>query len=110
MGAVNIPELLNIDDAAAILGITPRYLRQLMAKREIGFIEISPKQWKITPEAIIEFIKKKSVAPMKSIIDDHEHSRLKSMLKNNRSLKSKDETVKGGCDRLQEELKEAWRS
>jgi hypothetical protein len=108
---MNIPELLNIDQAAAILGITPRYLRKLMARREIGFIEISAKQSKITPEAISEFIEKKSVPPMKTVVDDSQYSNLKCMLKRNRSLKSKDETVKGICqDRLSQELRDEWRS
>ena len=78
---MNIPELLNVDQAAAILGITPRYLRRLMARKEIGFIEISPKQSKITPEAINEFLQKKSVDPIKTNLDDSQHSSLKSMLK-----------------------------
>ena len=108
---MNFPELLTIEQAAEILGITPRYLRRLMARREIGFIEISPKQSKITPEAINEFLQKKSVAPMKTNLDDSQHSSLKSMLKKNRSLKSKDEMVWGNCDdRLQKELRDEWRS
>jgi hypothetical protein len=61
----------------------------------------------------MDYVDRKTIALPKTIVDDSKYSSLKCTVKRNRSLKSKDETVKGKGDygdRLSQEMRDQWRS
>jgi excisionase family DNA binding protein len=109
---VDLPKLLSIEQVAEYLEVKPRRMRELISKNEIEYVRIGAKTVRITQEAVMDFIRKNTVALPIKLVDDSKHSRLKSTFKRNRSLKSKDETVKKAgdySDRLSQELKDQWR-
>lgn len=109
---LNLPTLLSVDQVAEYLGVKSRYMRDLISRGEIKYVRVGAKNVRITQEAVMDFIEKKTVTPHKTVIDDTKYSGLKSTIKRNRSLKSKDETVEKMGDysvRLAEELRDSWR-
>ena len=109
---LNLPTLLSVDQVAEYLGVKSRYMRDLISRGEIKYVRVGAKNVRITQEAVMDFIDKKTVTPPKTVIDDTKYSGLKSTIKRNRSLKSKDETVEKRGDysvRLAEELRDSWR-
>jgi excisionase family DNA binding protein len=112
---LNLPRLLSVDQVAEYLGVKSRYMRDLISRGEIKYVRVGAKNVKnvrITQEAVMDFIEKKTVTPPKTVIDGAKYSGLKSTIKRNRSLKSKDETVEKMGDysvRLAEELRDSWR-
>jgi excisionase family DNA binding protein len=109
---INLPDLLSIEQVADYLGVKPRYMRDIISKGEIEYVRVGAKNVRITHEAIMNFIGKKTVTSPKKVIDEAKYSSLKSTFKRNRSLKSKDETVteKGEHrDGLAQELLDSWR-
>ena len=108
----NLPDLLTLEEVAEYLGVKPRYMRNLISKGELKYVRVGAKNVRITREAVMDFIEKNTVAPPKKVIDETKYSGLKSAIKRNRSLKSKDEMVtkKGDhSDGLAEELRDSWR-
>ncbi len=109
---LNLPTLLSVDQVAEYLGVKSRYMRDLISRGEIKYVRVGAKNVRITQEAVMDFIEKKTVTPPKTVIDGAKYSGLKSTIKRNRSLKSKDETVEKMGDysvRLAEELRDSWR-
>lgn len=109
---LNLPTLLSVDQVAEYLGVKSRYMRDLISRGEIKYVRVGAKNVRITQEAVMDFIEKKTVTPPKTVIDDTKYSSLKSTIKRNRSLKSKNETVEKMGDysvRLAEELRDSWR-
>lgn len=109
---LNLPTLLSVDQVAEYLGVKSRYMRDLISRGEIKYVRVGAKNVRITQEAVMDFIDKKTVTPPKTVIDGAKYSGLKSTIKRNRSLKSKDETVEKRGDysvRLAEELRDSWR-
>lgn len=109
---LNLPRLLSVDQVAEYLGVKSRYMRDLISRGEIKYVRVGAKNVRITQEAVMDFIEKKTVTPPKTVIDGAKYSGLKSTIKRNRSLKSKDETVEKRGDysvRLAEELRDSWR-
>jgi excisionase family DNA binding protein len=109
---LNLPELLTVEQVAEYLEVKPRRMRELISKNEIEYVRIGAKTVRITQEAVMDFIEKKTVAPPKTVIDEAKYSILKSTFKRNRSLKSKDETVQRRehySAGLAKELRDSWR-
>ena len=109
---VKLPVLFTVEQVAEYLGVKSRYMRDLISRGEIKYVRVGPKNLRITQEAVVDFIDKKTVTPPKTVIDGTKYSGLKSTIKRNRSLKSKDETVEAMGDysvRLAEELRDSWR-
>ena len=109
---LNLPTLLSVDQVAEYLGVKSRYMRDLISRGEIKYVRVGAKNVRITQEAVMDFIDKKTVTPPKTVIDGAKYSGLKSTIKRNRSLKSKDETAEKMGDysvRLAEELRDSWR-
>ncbi len=109
---LNLPTLLSVDQVAEYLGVKSRYMRDLISRGEIKYVRVGAKNVRITQEAVMDFIDKKTVTPPKTVIDGAKYSSLKSTIKRNRSLKSRDETAEKRGDysvRLAEELRDSWR-
>jgi excisionase family DNA binding protein len=109
---LNLPELFSVEQVAEYLGVKSRYMRDLISRGEIKYVRVGAKNVRITQEAVMDFIEKKTVTHPKTVIDGAKYSGLKSTIKRNRSLKSKDETVEKRGDysvRLAEELRDSWR-
>jgi len=110
---LDLPELLTIEQVADRFGVKPRFVRSLISRNQIAYKRLGAKTIRITRDALIDYLDKIDVAPPQPAIDDSEYSSLKSTVKRNRSLKSKDETVKGMGDygdRLSQEMRDQWRS
>jgi excisionase family DNA binding protein len=110
---LDLPELLTIEQVADRFGVKPRFVRSLISRNQIAYKRLGAKTIRITRDALIDYLDKIDVAPPQPAIDDSEYSSLKSTVKRNRSLKSKDETVKGKGDygdRLSQEMRDQWRS
>jgi excisionase family DNA binding protein len=109
---LKLPELFSVEQLAEYFGVKSRYMRDLISKGEIKYVRIGAKNVRITQEAVMDFIEKKTVAPPKTVIDEPQYSILKSTFKRNRSLKSKDETAQRRehySVGLAEELRDSWR-
>ena len=91
--------------------IKPRpILRGLISKNEIEYIRLSARTIKFTEAALQDYLTKKTISVPKTAIDDSQYSSLRLAVKRNRSLKSKDEMVKGDYSvGLSQELKDQWR-
>ncbi len=110
---MNSPELFTIGEVAEYFRVTPRFVRDLMSRNQIEYVRLGAKNIRITREALMDYLDRKTIAIPKTIVDDSGYSSLKSTVKRNRSLKSKDETVKGMGDygdRLSQEMRDQWRS
>lgn len=108
---INLPDLLTLEEVADYLSIKPRLMRDLISRGEIEYVRVGAKNVRFTPEAVMNFIGKKTVTSPKKVVDDPKYSCLKSTFKRNRSLKSKNETVerKGDySDGLAQELRDTW--
>jgi excisionase family DNA binding protein len=103
-------DLLTIEEVAQRFGVKPRFVRGLMSRNEIEYIRLGPRTIKFTEAALQDYLVKKTIPVPKIAIDDSQYSSLKLAVKQNRSLKSKNETVKGDYSvGLSRELKDSWR-
>ena len=109
---LNLPELLSVEQVAEYLGMKSRSVRQLISRGELNYVRVGARNFRFTEDALSEFVARKTVIHPKRFVDDATYSGLKSALKKNRSLKSRDEAVKrsGDCKGgLAKELRDSWR-
>ncbi len=88
--------MLTIEQVAKRFGVTTRFVRGLISKNEIEYVRHSARRIKFTEAALQDYLTRKTIPVPKIAIDDSQYSSLKLAVKQNRSLKSKDETVLRG--------------
>jgi excisionase family DNA binding protein len=65
-------QLLNVDEAAVVLGTTARFPRRLIAERRIRFVRIG-RHVRIPVSALEEFVNSGTVDPVRLWGGRHEH-------------------------------------
>jgi excisionase family DNA binding protein len=67
LGEAELPRLLNIDDVAEYLGVTPRHIRRLVAERRIPYLKVG-RFVRFDPAAVAAWLDKSRREP-----GDHWH-------------------------------------